>query len=54
MADGERCTVKYIFIILTVLVVIAYIVAALLTRCFGCTYAAVSPDFSSASNVSGS
>ena len=55
MADGDgSCTVKYIFIILTVVVVIAYIIASLVTKCFGCTYATVSPDFSTSSSTSGS
>lgn len=52
--DGGSCTVKYIFIILTVVVVIAYIIAVLITRCFGCTSQDVYPDFSTSSSTSGS
>ena len=54
MAEGESCTVKYIFIILTVIVVIAYIIAILVTKCFGCTYATVFPDCSTSSSTSSS
>lgn len=55
MADGGgSCTTKYVFIILTVLVVIAYIIAVLVTRCFGCTSATVSPNCNTSSSTSSS
>ena len=46
-ASTGSCTLKWVFIILTVLVLLAFITATLLTRCFGCKYTDVCTDYQS-------
>ena len=47
MADAGSCTLKWVFIGLTILVIIAFIIAMLTTKCFNYRYADVCTDYTS-------